>query len=115
MSEIGQKLIDETRKVAEANPRFVYDEAACRYVKNGKPSCLIGHALWNLGLINEGFEVNNSNAIVAWSVLRDLGVKVSCYEEDWLSCAQSSQDSEQSWGRAVTHADEEAGELYEVD
>lgn len=106
MSEWGAKIIEETRKVATDNPNFLY-EGVCRYVIDGRPACLIGHALWNLGLINDTFDATGSNGCTAYGVLEHLGLDVTEFEKDWLACAQSFQDSKHTWGDSVQSADEE--------
>lgn len=105
MSEIGQKLIAETRKVATENPDFVY-EGVCQYVDGGKPACLIGHALWNLGLIDEALERQSVNDDGVRFITNHLEIALDDSEESWLTRTQSGQDNGISWGMSVVHADE---------
>lgn len=105
MSEIGQKLIAETRKVAAERSDFVY-QGFCQYVDGGKPACLIGHALWNLGLIDESLEFRSVNEDCVRFVANDLNIALDDSEEDWLMNTQSGQDHGTSWGMSVVRADE---------
>lgn len=105
MSEIGQKLIAETRKVATEKPDFVY-EGVCQYVDGGEPACLIGHALWNLGLIDESLEFRSVNDDGVRFVANHLGIALDDAEESWLLRTQSRQDNGLPWGAAVVYADE---------
>lgn len=109
MSELGQQLIAETRKVVEANPDFVYS-GVCRYVKEGQPSCLIGHALWNLNLIDGTLEDSPHNGNSSWGIINHLELDVDPESMDWLSYAQSRQDSGYyTWAGAISEADRLAG------
>ena len=119
MSEFGQKLIEETRRVAAERADFVFD-GDCLYVCDGEPACLLGHALWNLGVIDSALEISyihisagerlGSNNNVA---IRDLADKLGlCMDESefaWLEDAQWAQDVGRSWGYAVAYADSIAG------
>lgn len=113
MSELGQKLISLVRDIAEANPDFTYvpplkvidasDANGCVYVHDGKPSCLIGHALWMAGVIDSNFEDRGCNTRAAYDLTRQYGVEVE--EADWLDSVQRSQDLGVPWGEAVPEAD----------
>lgn len=105
MSEIGQKLIEETRKVAAERSDFVY-QGFCQYVDGGKPACLIGHALWNLGLIDESLEFRGVNEDGVRFITNHLDIALDDAEESWLTSAQSGQDHGISWGMSVVRADE---------
>lgn len=110
MSERGQKLINEVRMVAAKNPDFTYEEptgaASCVYVHEGRPSCLIGHALWNLGHIDSSIEgkrfggnyVNGEDVRV---VLSWLNLEIDQSEKDWLERVQVRQDNGEPWGHCV--------------
>lgn len=111
MSDIGQRLIDEVKRVAGEHPDFRYripgDTTQCKYVKDGAPSCLIGCGLWNLGLIDEDFEhalyrgygINGAgvrNAFVG------LGLELDDDEIDWLEVVQDGQDGTRPWGACIS-------------
>ena len=105
MSELGQKLIAEVRKVAGERPDFIAP-GDCVYVSDGQPSCLIGHALWNLGLVDENTEYRhlNDEGITAASAF--LNLDIEGLEIDWLSEVQIYQDARFAWSDAVQRADE---------
>ncbi len=115
MSEIGQKIIAAVRDVAAKNPSFIYLNAAlmgadgnfCVYVKDGDPSCLIGQALWKLGLIDAALEADDFNAVGADDLLRSLpiGDSLDPNEIEWLTRVQEMQDAEKPWSEAVEWAD----------
>lgn len=114
-SVLGQQLIESVRKHAARSPRAVYlgplDEfgnTECVYVAHGQPSCIVGHALWDAGLIDAGFEDDGKNGsgidtlAAHWSPLEAL----SRDETDWLGTVQGAQDAGYQWQIAVDEADE---------
>ncbi|RAV17550.1 hypothetical protein DQP57_00565 [Mycobacterium colombiense] len=116
MSEIGQKLIEETRKVAAEYPDFIFKDI-CRYVNDGKPGCIVGHALWNLGMVDETTEGKGFNDDGIWGLDKYLNLNLDPYEYTWLRAAQDEQDTGAPWGKAVAAADEVAAreDLYTRD
>ena len=114
MTEIGQKLIGLVRAKAAENPEFVYvrprSEAgihgSCKYVVDGQPSCLIGHALWGAGLIDSSFEENYCNTYPFRALVHELGLQqLDDNERKWLISVQHHQDDGRSWGTAVEWTD----------
>ncbi|UVK63440.1 hypothetical protein SEA_AEGEUS_65 [Mycobacterium phage Aegeus] len=110
MSLIGENLIRLVRKFAAETPDYIYEPprvltARCVYVHNGKPSCLIGKALWELGLINSTFETSPKNSIGIADIYMTLGLALDAGEIKWLTNAQAAQDYKKPWSRAVDHAD----------
>ncbi|OQW34539.1 MAG: hypothetical protein A4E20_10995 [Nitrospira sp. SG-bin2] len=116
MSELGQRLIERVRHHAVENPDFVYQPAneddeylpgVCSYIRDGKPSCLVGHALWDCGVIDDtlGEDLNT------WTDIRSLDLRmnlaVDAEEIQWLSDVQDAQDIKIPWGTAVKRADDE--------
>lgn len=111
-SELGEKIINAVREAAAKAPDFVYNRETplgkCIYVKNGQPSCLVGHALWAVGLIDadtEGFSWNDDeiSTVVAQS---EWGKQLTDGEVGWLEIVQSEQDSGTAWRYAVRMADD---------
>src|SRR6185437_3695800 len=99
----------ETRKVAEANPDFVF-EGDCQYVQDGKPACLIGHALWNLGLIDADLESRSYNDDGVDMIKQRLNIDIDDDEEIWLAEAQSAQNRRRPWGEDIQlFANEQCG------
>ncbi|QDP43864.1 hypothetical protein SEA_DALLAS_119 [Mycobacterium phage Dallas] len=103
MSELGQKLINEIRMVAASNPDYVYrdDHYTCAYVQAGGPSCLVGHGLWRLGLIDAKFETNRLNVEVFDHLWAEFGLEMDGEEVNWVQMAQERQDTGRTWGEAV--------------
>lgn len=108
MSELGQKIIAETRKVAAERPEFVFKDW-CQYVADGQPACIMGHALWNLGLVGPTLEGHAINEDGLDQILDHLDLAIDEPEREWLLCAQEQQDCEYPWGEAVAYADERVG------
>ena len=123
MTEIGQKVISLIRAKAAENPDFMYPVYAypdgdgcvngCVYVWGGKPSCLVGHGLWDAGLIDASFEtagpapgIRGPNHEPARVVIDRLGLELSGPERDWIVQVQVAQDEGVPWGDAVRKADE---------
>lgn len=105
MSEIGKQIIQAVRDVAAAKPEYVY-KGLCFYVLDGCPACLIGQALWNLGLISAAIEYRSGNRGGVEEMFEDLGIAVDPDEQTWLELAQDAQDSEKPWGESVRRADD---------
>lgn len=112
MSDIGQRLIAIVRQKAAAAPDFVYnppieEKGTCVYVHDGKPSCLIGQALWGAGLIDASLEDSAYNTetssplISGYLSLIDIGIN----ELTWLRAVQYKQDTRATWADAVAYAD----------
>lgn len=121
MSEIGQKLIAEVRKVAAERPDHVYGPANCQYMVNGQPSCIMGQALYRLGYLPSEVPIED---ITINLMLSKLGIEVAPDELTWLCHVQNAQDGRVSlashgpgivsmrdrrlsWGQAVQYADGE--------
>lgn len=128
MSEIGARLIAAVREIADEQPDYRYDEArwgGCQYVvqehdecgdliepdSEVQPGCLIGQALWRLGIISGAFINNDLNVETSVKGLVSGGVidrAITQNEIDWLEVVQDTQDGGRSWGHAVDYADSEA-------
>ena len=118
MSDIGQQIIAEVRKIASGNYAFVYPHIDCLYRdKVGTASCLLGRALDNLGLLPDDTSGLENRSI--GNLLDTLQISVDKSERSWLIAVQVAQDGRfpspalfeselgrDSWGRAVEIADE---------
>ncbi|RAV17537.1 hypothetical protein DQP57_00490 [Mycobacterium colombiense] len=128
MSEMGQKIIAEVRKIAAERPNFVYPRLNCAYLDEyGCPSCIIGHALFRLEVIPSVHLIEGKPASFT---LSDLGIDLDHDEARWLDEVQAAQDGRAGpppprpglspeefkskwaehpgrypWGEAVKHAD----------
>lgn len=116
--------------VEEAGEAFVTSMGQCRYVKDGKPCCLLGRAFDKLGLVDvptmQWWDAQ-ANAS-AKAVLEPLGTQpeVAMFAAE----AQDANDSSVPWGTirrwahealaeglsfdAIRYADEEAADADEV-
>lgn len=103
MSEVGQLLIKAVKDAAADNPTFVYETpfGGCCYVREGQPSCLVGKAAWNIGLIDAAFEEETSNEGGVADLAEALGFNLDGDEEEWLNRVQEAQDGGTSWGQAA--------------
>lgn len=111
MSETGQKLIQLVREIAAENPEYVYTkpfqfESTCFNVYGGKPSCLIGHALFRAGLIDASFEGSDYNQSGIRAVSKHIGIQLDDFELSWLIRVQQYQDTSYPWGSAVRSTDQ---------
>lgn len=114
VSELAAKV----REIATANPdvtyfdiyreKFADTESLCMYQLDGEPGCLVGQAMFELGLdpetIKEFDDLNSfgSEAIRAVVYLRDDVFELDDADElEFLSYAQSAQDEGQTWGEAI--------------
>ncbi|AAN12764.1 gp124 [Mycobacterium phage Omega] len=104
MSELGQKLINEIRMVAAGNPDYVYEYeegGLCRYIMNGQPSCLVGHGLHRLGLIDAALEPHDYNYSCFEDLEERLDLGLDSDEVHWVERVQIAQDGGRTWGEAV--------------
>lgn len=118
-TSIGEQLQEKVREIAAERPDYVYKgkgggvgkPGRCVYVRDGQPSCLIGHALWGLGLIDATLEQRGSgqgfNTGDIHSLADTLKLDIDSDSLDWLSHAQYRQDVGNTWGDAVQLADEQ--------
>lgn len=110
----------EVRSLAEKNPDFVYvnpdPNRGCLYVYDGKPSCIVGQALSNLGVDLEFLQHLDTALDGGVGALEALHT----YDEfeidnnqsaDLVSLVQHFQDSCVPWGQAVEAAEEEAAKM----
>ena len=107
MSSHGERLVEEVKRVALADPDRVYQRVGdvCLYTYAGRPSCLVGHAMWNLGMIDADFEnydykVDNNDGVL--DIVKALGISLTKAESTFLCRAQSRQDCGQAWGEAIS-------------
>lgn len=111
MSETGEKVIAKVRELVVANPDFIYEsplgEGSCVNVYEGKGSCLIGQALFDLGIIDASIETDRVNGSGIYSVIRKFELDISEPEANWLATVQSCQDCGLAWADAISHAEQE--------
>lgn len=104
MSELGEKLIGTVREVVAERPDFVYEPGAgCVYVHNGQPSCLLGHALWRLGLITADLSPMTNGLGITAGIPGLESLDQS--ELNWLDLAQGEQDLGSDWAHALVVAE----------
>ena len=95
--------------VEQAGENFIYavddGDDLCRYVKDGKPDCIIGHTLHWYGISLEslsaweGSACENMATYNPWSASIPL-IPVAPVVLETLQVAQAKQDSGQTWGDA---------------
>ena len=104
----------EVKEVAAENPDFVYRSIGgkCVYESDGEPSCLVGHALFRLGV--PASQVASFNECGAIGLVIDANASVfgemRADADEWeyrelLAMAQAYQDGQLPWGQAVAHAE----------
>lgn len=118
-------LIVEVRKIAEAEPDYVYgdedDRSGCSYFTDrfgttkGNP-CIVGKALRNLEVdtsILRRREAYSHSDRIAFALVEGFVPVVSTVivERDWLNSVQDYQDVGLSWSEAVKNADRMVGKI----
>jgi hypothetical protein len=102
-AEDALRLLDSALKLKGADyiypPEIQETWGECKYrdPDSGEPSCIVGHALHELGLLDQADE-----GIGAFVMLRDMGF--STIFASAMSVAQDSQDNYHTWGEAVSEA-----------
>ena len=97
--------------VTERGEGYVYPPGAnCLYARDGEPDCLIGMALHRIGVpvetlaeMNDPGEIDNRPTLVR---LAAGGFRLDADALIAMQAAQSCQDTEGTWGRAMTEAQE---------
>ena len=105
MSVNGQKIIAAVWETAGKQPDRVFT-GLCVYVYKDGPECLVGHGLWDVGLIDSSFGGNPRNHLT----IREIGwvFELDDDETAWLQAVQDQQDTSHDWGRCVYWADRHA-------
>ncbi|MGH3563490.1 MAG: hypothetical protein ACRDTN_17320 [Mycobacterium sp.] len=108
MSAVGEKLINEIREVARLHPDRT-DETS-RYVVDGQPQCLVGHALLRLHGGAEFICRLQENCSLMFDRLVDSHALpelhgISGDETMWVNRVQKAQDLANTWAAVVAHAD----------
>ena len=102
----------EVKKVAAEQPDYVYERPAdgCAYEVDGKPSCLVGHAMFRLGMpLDLIRRCDRAGAIE--HVLDEIRGEFDESGDDkgvyrtLLGWTQGVQDSGTPWGEAVSEAE----------
>jgi hypothetical protein len=97
--------------LAEANPDFVYcppgSSAACRYMWNGKGSCIFGQALIKAGVdperlaAEEDHRLDHPGGAGIAVMLGVLGIDTPSAVSQHVAQAQRHQDNGHRWGGTV--------------
>lgn len=101
------KAISAVRQAVKTQGReYVAD---CVYQSKGQPGCIVGHALFNLGVSIDVLDAMDQHAApITWppilDILADRGVTVTPKALDFLETAQTVQDTTATWGKALDTA-----------
>lgn len=106
-----KQVISEIRQIADKSPDIVYSrdifnpgDDPCRYIVDGKGSCIVGRALVNLGVVPE--RLHEFEGMKARDVLFRLSVDTDHSDQtEWINRIQFHQDASVPWGIAVEKAD----------
>lgn len=108
-------------ELAAERPDFIYPGTNCVYVKDNKPSCLIGCMLARLGMPIEALaslDPTNSDvtmqSAVAWLIDYDVIEVDTPRTASLLRTAQFCQDEHKEWQVAVSRAIDEARTIKSV-
>jgi hypothetical protein len=98
------QLVQTVRDLAAEHPHN-YNEASVMFDEWGGPVCIMGHALYRLGVRDADLEGQH-----IFTVLRDepeLTVEGDVYGRDanWLHAVQQEADAETPWARSVQIVD----------
>jgi hypothetical protein len=109
-------LVEEVRSIAAKHPGHIYQDkdtdnpnTSCFYQREGKPSCIMGHALFNLGVPIATLQAMDTHTGGIYEFLT-LGFTTPLASHEtlmWLNSVQNLQDNLKPWGYAVGSADTE--------
>ena len=109
-------MLRELERVVDGREKHVYFKKkmgagpACTYERYRKPSCLVGHVLYNLGLEPkqlrklDNLSVPGILGCYTQATLRDMGINLTKPAVRALHEAQLAQDSGLTWGEALEGA-----------
>jgi hypothetical protein len=106
----GPTALRLLREVVAEKPDYVYergDNDVCQYVRDGKPSCVVGHVLTRAGRPVDLLLQNNTMMVGYLGSTFGLDEPARVI----LMSAQDSQDQGQPWSRALLHAEATATQL----
>lgn len=102
----------EVKKVAAEHPDYVYEKPAdgCAYEVDGKPSCLVGHAMFRLGMSLDLIRRCDSAGAIGHVLDEFYGEFDESGDDEGvcralLGWTQAVQDSGKPWGEAVSEAE----------
>lgn len=109
------ELWDEVVKVAAENPDYVYENKgtglgpSCAYVADGKPSCIVGHALYRLGVPIETVADFDNYGVFEYVVDNRSDLIDASNDSTYraVAMAQTMQDEKHPWGASVAEAAKE--------
>lgn len=118
LSTIDSKaLVEEVRSIAGEHSGHIYQDkdpnhpnTSCFYERNGKPSCIMGQALFNLGVPIETLSAMDIKTGGIYEFLTISEHSTDALDDDvlmWLNSVQNLQDNLKPWGYAVYAADTE--------
>ncbi|WP_123788278.1 hypothetical protein [Phytoactinopolyspora halophila] len=103
--------LDLLRQEVRGHEDYVYDEkenSFCHYIKDDRPSCLIGRALHQAGVpIYVLTKLDELGAISQASTVEHLAVNhvhMTAEAQRVFSVAQDLQDADRPWGNALAAA-----------
>jgi hypothetical protein len=109
MTVTAAQIISEIRAVAAEQPGYMYLAYHCLYVERSGdvvvPSCIVGHALWRLGVIDEKFYFSSHNDEAVIPTLHMLGIRATRQQLRWLETVQKQQDEGAPCSSTVQTAD----------
>jgi hypothetical protein len=90
--------------IAQEGPDFVYEapiEGSCVYVHQGKPSCLIGRYLIDMGVPVEafdGYQTSDIDTLFSRNFFENYGITATDEAVQIMRTLQYNQDNDLSWG-----------------
>lgn len=99
-----KQFVEETRRIINASPEYVYPKNLGRYIACSylecNIACVFGRVLANLGMTQQQLEQCENEAIYAVLLDFDFGELV----KNWALSIQSRQDSGEAWGLCLKMA-----------
>jgi hypothetical protein len=105
-----EKIMLTLHNVVAERPNYVYEsdaEGNCQYVRDGAPSCVVGHVLHRLGVpVTELSRYDTPyGGVDAMRVVGELVPSASWEVREALFKAQSVQDRQETWDAALVAAE----------
>jgi predicted aconitase with swiveling domain len=114
------RIVREARRLAAESPDFVYtpplvwaagvdplDGKICRYVHEGKGSCIFGQALVNLGYLDPTTtDLEDVEGHSITTVVLRMEIEIPDVQRLWADEVQNRQDTGATWANAVAIADD---------
>jgi hypothetical protein len=104
VNEVVRLATEYPNRTAECSYLEYTEDENCDRIPTGKPVCIMGTALFNLGVSVDALESCENDNMIAVNTKLDLGLPSPVVR--WANDVQTNQDDGSNWCDAVADAQE---------